>query len=390
MKYGLLYYKDTDNIGDDIQTYAQERFLPRIDYLVDRENLELFIPNRKEKVKLIMNAWYVHDIFNFNISPYIEPLYISMFLKKVPYKGGITVGTDYLNNNLLESFKKCGPVGTRDNHTKKILDKLEIPNYFSGCMTLTLNKLPNVLKQDYIVTVGLTDKEISYIKKNTKYEVKKFIQDVPRGSFANESWEKRKKRVEDTLRLYQGARMVITTKLHCSLPCLALGTPVLLLYDTSFPENKDRIGTFLPYLNYIKREKLFSSEINFDNPKRNSTKYLKLREELEKRCLDFINNSDTKEEGLPNTEDYTKYLEQSKNMRMLPVRLLGELQKIYEKECIKSSKMYDEIEELNYKYKHLEEEYIRIIEENKYLDKRLNNTIDFKLRKIVKKILGIK
>ena len=67
MKYGLLYYKDTDNIGDDIQTYAQERFLPKVDYLIDRENLESFVPNKKEKVKLIMNAWYIHDIFNFDI-----------------------------------------------------------------------------------------------------------------------------------------------------------------------------------------------------------------------------------------------------------------------------------------------------------------------------------
>ena len=47
MKYGLLYYKDTDNIGDDIQSYASERFLPRIDYMIDRENLEKFIPNKK-------------------------------------------------------------------------------------------------------------------------------------------------------------------------------------------------------------------------------------------------------------------------------------------------------------------------------------------------------
>lgn len=38
MKYGLLYYKDTDNIGDDIQTYAASRFLQRVDYLIDRKN----------------------------------------------------------------------------------------------------------------------------------------------------------------------------------------------------------------------------------------------------------------------------------------------------------------------------------------------------------------
>lgn len=168
MKYGLLYYKDTDNIGDDVQTYAQERFLPHVDYLVDRENLELFTPNQKEKVKVIMNAWYIHDVLNFDISPYIEPLYISMFLKMIPYKGGITIGTDYLNNNVLESLKKYGPVGTRDVHTKKVLDSLNIPNYFSGCMTLTINKLPNVKKEDYIVVVGLKDHEIEYIKKKNE------------------------------------------------------------------------------------------------------------------------------------------------------------------------------------------------------------------------------
>lgn len=49
MKYGLLYYKDTDNIGDDVQSYAQERFLPHVDYLVDRENLEMFVPDKKGK-----------------------------------------------------------------------------------------------------------------------------------------------------------------------------------------------------------------------------------------------------------------------------------------------------------------------------------------------------
>ena len=52
MKYGLLYYKDTGNIGDDIQSYAASKFLPKIDYMIDRENIEMFAPNKKEKVLL--------------------------------------------------------------------------------------------------------------------------------------------------------------------------------------------------------------------------------------------------------------------------------------------------------------------------------------------------
>lgn len=79
MKYGLLYYKGTDNIGDDIQSYAASRFLPKIDYMIDREKINEFVPQEKEYVKTIMNAWYVHDKFNFDISPYIYPLFISMF-----------------------------------------------------------------------------------------------------------------------------------------------------------------------------------------------------------------------------------------------------------------------------------------------------------------------
>ena len=31
MKYGLMYYKRTDNIGDDFQTYAAKRFLKKVD-----------------------------------------------------------------------------------------------------------------------------------------------------------------------------------------------------------------------------------------------------------------------------------------------------------------------------------------------------------------------
>ena len=378
MKYGLLYYKDTDNIGDDIQTYAQERFLPHVDYLVDRENLEMFVPDKKEKVKVIMNAWYIHDIFNFNVSPYIYPLYISMFLKRIPYKGGVTVDIDYLNDNILKSFKKYGPVGTRDIHKKKVLDELKIPNYFSGCMTLTINKFPNIKREDYIVTVGLKDNEIEYIKKKTNRKVIKFVQDVKKGSFTNESWDQRKKRVEDTLKLYQGAHLVITTKLHCSLPCLALGTPVLLLYDTSFSENEDRIGTYLSYLNYIKREEFLNTDVDFENPKENSSKYLDLREELEKKCIEFV-EKDIVEEPLIEINDYKKYIEKSRIMRALPIRLVGTLQETYEKECEKSAKMYDEINELRYWKDHYEKLY-------RETDEILSNTIDFKLKRIGNKL----
>lgn len=347
MKYGLLYYKDTNNIGDDIQTYAAARFLPRIDYMIDRENLESFIPKKKEYVHTIMNAWYVHDRYNFNFSPYIYPLYISMFFKKFPYEDGVTYGTDYLNNNVISDLKKYGPVGTRDLHTKKILDNLNVDNYFSGCLTLTIEKFKNIKKDNYIVVNGLKEEEIDFIKSKTNRPIKVIKQDVKIKSFSDENWDTRKNRVEEILKIYQGAHMVITNKLHCSLPCLALETPILLLYDKSFKENKDRIGTYLEYLNYIDRDKFLNSNIDFDNPKPNSNNYLKLRKSLIKKCEKFVStNLNTSQNELPNIDEYKKYVSMSIASRKPIIKHLKKLSNIYVKECEKASKMHDEINKL--------------------------------------------
>ena len=367
MKYGLLYYKDTGNIGDDIQSYAASKFLPKIDYMIDRENIEMFAPNKKEKVATIMNAWYIHDGFNFNISPYIYPLYTSVFFKYIEYYKGIEVGSDYLNRNVIKSLKNYGPVGCRDNHTKKMLNKLGVESYFSGCLTLTLDKFSSVEKGNYIVVNGLSKDEIKYIKSKTKRKIIEFKQDVKKKSFSDETWEERKKRVEDVLKLYQGAYMVITTKLHCSLPCLALETPVLLLYDTSCQENKDRIGSYLTYLNYINRNELKKVNIDFDKPKKNKTKYLELRKKLIEQCKNFVQTSKGKKhsELLPEIEYYLESKKDERNTRKVVIKHLNLLQNKY---CVEKKDYEEEIRQLknnigdlNYKYSELSRKYDLVI-----------------------------
>ena len=384
MKYGLLYYKDTGNIGDDIQSYAASKFLPKIDYMIDRENIEMFAPSKKEKVATIMNAWYIHDGFNFNISPYIYPLYTSVFFKYIEYYKGIEVGSDYLNRNVIKSLKNYGPVGCRDNHTKKMLNKLGVESYFSGCLTLTLDKFSSVEKGNYIVVNGLSKDEIKYIKSKTKRKIIEFKQDVKKKSFSDETWEERKKRVEDVLKLYQGAYMVITTKLHCSLPCLALETPVLLLYDTSCQENKDRIGSYLTYLNYINRNELKKVNIDFDKPKKNKTKYLELRKKLIEQCKNFVQTSKGKKhsELLPEIEYYLESKKDERNTRKVVIKHLNLLQNKY---CVEKKDYEEEIRQLknnigdlNYKYSELSRKYDLVINSKGW--KILEKLRNFKLR----------
>ena len=66
-KFGLIVFKNTDNIGDDVQSYAASRFLPSIDYIIDREQVDSFESDNKEIVNCIMNAWWLSKGLLFHL-----------------------------------------------------------------------------------------------------------------------------------------------------------------------------------------------------------------------------------------------------------------------------------------------------------------------------------
>jgi hypothetical protein len=240
-----------------------------------------------------------------------------------------------------------------------MMKKLNIDCYFSGCITLTLNKFKKNIKENYICAVGLSDEEVRKIRSSTGREVKVIIQDIPKGSLSQKTWEERKSKVIDILMLYQKAHMVVTTKLHCALPCLALGTPVLLLYDNKYT---DRISTYLPYLNYIQRKNFIESNIDFEQPKSNPQKYLELRDSLIKSCTNFIDDlpQNLTIKDLPNPNYYLNITLQDRKRRETIISFLNEVSLKYEAECSKSSGLYDNCELLTKRLNVANEEIDRL------------------------------
>ena len=82
MEYGLVVFNHTDNLGDDIQSYAAMQFLPKVDYLIDREAMDVFCPQSKDYVAVILNGWYMHDKYSWPPSAYLVPLCLSMHLTR--------------------------------------------------------------------------------------------------------------------------------------------------------------------------------------------------------------------------------------------------------------------------------------------------------------------
>lgn len=301
MEYGIIFWENTDNLGDDIQTYAASKFLPKIDYYIDREKMDTFYPKSGKKISVIMNGWFLHQKFHFPPSPYINPLCISMhFSKYDAYELGYT----FLDGAGRQWLCKNGPIGCRDISTLQACRERHINAYLSGCLTLTLPRQPKqCMEYPYICTVDLPDQDTEKIRRYASQNDMWVIAKTHiRHSQTRRTFKEAMDEIESLLTLYQNAHCVITTRLHCALPCLAMGVPVLLIIDKTEPSKVGDLNRFDIFLNMLHT----TSPMDFRNgtnkfnilvPPDNKELYKTYRRDLIRRVNNFINSTsiETKE-----------------------------------------------------------------------------------------------
>lgn len=322
MKYGVLVYKDTTNVGDDIQSYAASQFLPKIDVIVDREELDISpIKGSNEPVALIMAAWFLHKRFNWPPSRQFFPLLISYHhyeRSRNPFNHvySIPVFREHYDGIGGEWFKNYGPVGCRDLYTCEVFSEKNIPSYFSGCITLTLpkqNKTPNNGK--YICFVDLDKEAGEKIQKLNGGTCKIIHETHFTDSIRGSSWEERVRRVERYLTLYQNAKYVATGRLHVALPCLAMGVPVMCILPKSQEEN--RYNPYSKWLHFCNKKDFLEqgyAEFDFVTGTPNKNDYLPTRNELIARIHKFIEYCELNKDKDMNFFSQKTYTEDEENM----------------------------------------------------------------------------
>ena len=290
MKFGILYNRNNLNIGDDIQAVATSYFLPQIDYFIDREQMQDFKTKDKKPVAVIMNAWYMWNKWNWPPSKYIYPLFVGFHYAdhQLGYQPGSIIKYEMLTGRGGEYLKANGPIGCRDHFTEKNLKDIGIDAYFSGCITMTLPKRPKEDRGKYICVVDAGDEITARIKeqlRGTDIEVKVLTHNRPRNK--NRTWEERKAFVEERLSIYQNAICVVTKRLHCALPCLAMEVPVLL---ARINKDETRFDPYLDYLYWTTPEDYLSGKCTYDvtDPPENKPDYKPVREALIEKCRAFV------------------------------------------------------------------------------------------------------
>lgn len=236
METGIIYYSNSQNLGDDIQSYAASRLVSN-PVFIERENLNSI----SKPMKAILSGWFMHHPENFPPSPEIKPLFIS-------FHGKSTI----INKKNYHYFKIHEPIGCRDYHTLKLFESIGIDAYFSGCATLSLSSPTNknekgkeiivvdMLRANYTKDYRETIKK-NLIPKDWRNKVSyfsHFIEDLPERSIKD-----RMELVKSVLERYSKAKLVITSLIHCALPCIAMGTPVLFI-DFGFKENQNKRDRF--------------------------------------------------------------------------------------------------------------------------------------------------
>ena len=236
-RFGILF-ANTSNLGDDVQTIAQMQFIPKGSktIIVDRENLD----KEKRRCNVIMNGWWMHDDKNFPPHRNVNPLYIAFHIEK---KG-------LVSPKAIKHYKKYEPIGCRDLHTMNLLKKKGVDAYFSGCLTLTLkNPFTNPTRDKiYIVDAHLSSK-VTYpwgsndllqklIPKHIRDRAEYIEHEIPDSIDKDDMHARQKYVQENLLDKYAQARLVITSRLHCALPCVAFNTPAIVLFSGLHTDNR--------------------------------------------------------------------------------------------------------------------------------------------------------
>jgi hypothetical protein len=126
----------------------------------------------------------------------------------------------------MEFFRRHQPIGCRDIYTEGLLRARGVDAFTSNCLSLTLpRRIENPEMQSEIFVVSRDERILSHIPKSIAPFT--FVSHYTgSGDFASNM-----ALAEQLLQAYcSRAKLIVTTLLHCALPAVAMGIPVVLFY----------------------------------------------------------------------------------------------------------------------------------------------------------------
>jgi hypothetical protein len=159
--------------------------------------------------------------------------------------------------------------------------------YFSGCLTLTFRRWISQ-RNDHICLVDPHCDEERLLASIPVPLQSKVVRMSHTFDARGMDVDSRLMHARKLLECYQTAAVVVTSRLHCALPCLAFGTPVLFTPPVTDPK---RLPGLLELMNCLSPE-CFPNAAFWNEIPPNPTSWRALAHELERRCVSFCGSAE--------------------------------------------------------------------------------------------------
>ena len=255
------------NLGDYVQTYAVENAIKKnfsdINFKFwDRDNL---INYKGKSAFAIMQGYFTYaNCYSYSYMPNknIYPIFIGFHL-------GPEQQEEILNLLMYKpNFFDEKVIGCRDTETKMFFEKIGAKAYCSRCLSLCLDKRKEPLKNGKIFIDFIPKEYYKYfpteILENAIFTNQRSIDtNLSPIEYVN-SHEKYYTQTIDILNRYKNeASLVITSALHGSSPCIAMGIPTIVI-SIENPPISNRFDTLKGIVPIYTLEDLKCGRIDFN------------------------------------------------------------------------------------------------------------------------------
>jgi hypothetical protein len=225
----------TENLGDHIQILAANALLQRLwrapSIYIDRDDGIASLPGLPTPTApwpIVLNGWFKTNREQWPPHPMLMPAYVGFHIR-------LFQCPELVAPLALAHYREHGPIGCRDRWTCELLQSHAVDAYLSHCLSLTLpRRLPGYLEPDTVFVVSRDRQILSYLPPSMG--AYKYVSHYTGSS----CFDANLLAATQVLSLYRHhARLVVTTLLHCALPALAMGIPVLMVWPVNSPVGRD-------------------------------------------------------------------------------------------------------------------------------------------------------
>lgn len=224
----------TQNLGDHIQILVGLRLLARLGVapsaFLDRDR-ELAASETLERlpgpVGMLLNGWFKNGHAGEHWPPHekIRPIFIGFHVR--PFQCPALLSAD-----AVRCYRAHAPIGVRDVHTGDLLASAGVPCVETNCLSLTLPRRDDAPESQTELLVASRTRDLLAVvpdRLGPRTYVDHYVE--------SRDFERNLAAAAALLETYRTrARLIVTSFLHCALPAIAMGIPVVVFY----PRNDER------------------------------------------------------------------------------------------------------------------------------------------------------